>query len=85
MTIVMTEKNQITIPKRVTEVLGLKRGSMFNVEVHRHRIELIPLEVTEKQFTNEQYNKLNALSKSEKGTEKKVTSNMIHRLKKGHV
>ena len=83
MTIVMTEKNQVTIPKKITDILGLKRGAMFNVEVHKSRIELIPVEVKEISFSAGQYKKLENLSKLEKGQEKKVTSQFISHLKKG--
>ena len=83
MTIVMTAKNQVTIPKKITNVLRLKKGTMFNVEVHKSRIELIPVEVKEVSFSEEQYRKLEKLSKAEKGQERKVTSSMIRRMKKG--
>ena len=83
MTIVMTEKNQVTIPKKITNILGLKRGTMFNVEVHKSRIELVPVKVKEISFSAEQYKKLAKLSVLEKGQEKKVTPQTIRRLKKG--
>ena len=71
------------VQKKITNVLGLKRGAMFNVEVHKSRIELIPVEVKEISFSVEQYKKLDKLSKDEKGQEKKVSSTMIQRMKKG--
>ena len=83
MTIAMTEKHQITIPKRVAEVLGLHKGSLFDVEVHHNKIELIPLEVTRKSFTKEQYKKLAVLSRRERGLEQKATGGFIEDLKKG--
>lgn len=83
MTIMMTEKHQITIPKKIAEVLGLHRGSMFDVEVHRNRIELIPVETTKKAFTKDQYKKLEALSKAEQGLERRVARDYIEELKKG--
>jgi AbrB family looped-hinge helix DNA binding protein len=79
----MTEKHQITIPKKITDILGLGRGSIFNVEIHEHRIELIPLEPVEKVFTDEQYQKLDSLCQKEKGMEKKVTPSFIAKLKQG--
>ena len=85
MTIVMTEKNQVTIPKKITNVLGLKRGAMFNVEVHKSRIELIPVEVKEISFSSGQYKKLAKLSKAEKGQERKATSRFISGLKRGRI
>lgn len=79
----MTEKHQITIPKRIAEILGLKKGSIFDVQVYKNRIELIPVEVQEKTFTEEQYKKLDLLCQAEKGKEKKVTKEFIANLKKG--
>ena len=76
MTIVMTEKHQITIPKRIADALGLHKGSLFNVDVSDNKIELVPLEVTPKSFTREQYQKLALLSKKERGLERK--SNLSH-------
>ena len=83
MTITMTAKHQITIPSKITNVLGLRQGAIFSVEIVRNRIELIPLEVKPKVFTQEQYKKLDALSKREHGKEKKVTPEFIYNLKKG--
>ena len=85
MTITMTAKNQITIPKKITNALGLGKGSMFEVEVSRDRIGLIPLETKEKQFTDEEYVKLETLAIKEKGKEKHVTKRFIGNLKKGKI
>jgi len=85
MTIIMTAKNQITIPKKITDVLGLSKGTMFNVEISKNCIELIPLETKEKEFTDEEYRKLSALSAKENGKEKKVTKKFIEKLKKGNI
>ena len=82
MTITMTEKHQITIPKRVAETLGLEKGSLFEVEVHRNRIQLIPVEVKEKAFSEKDFAKLDKLSREEKGKEVRVTKSFIRRLKK---
>jgi len=79
----MTAKNQITIPKTITNALGLGRGAMFRIEISRRMIELIPLETKEKSFTDAQYAKLDFLATQEKGKEKRVTKNFIHNLKKG--
>ena len=83
MTITMTSKNQITIPKKITAVLGLRKGALFNIEVARNRIELIPLEIREKAFTAQEYHQLEALSRREKGLEKRMTKEFIGHLKKG--
>ena len=83
MTVRMTAKHQITIPKKVTDVLGLRKGSMFDIAVSKNRIELIPLETVEKVFTEEEYKKLETLSMKEKGKEKRVTRKFVENLKKG--
>lgn len=79
----MTAKHQITIPKRIADVLHLRKGCMFNIAIHKNRIELIPLKTTEMEFSDEAYKKLEALSVKEKGKEKKVTKRFIEKLKKG--
>jgi len=53
------------------------------VGVKGSRIELVPLEVTEKTLTPEDYQKLDCLSAQEKGKEEKVTKALIARLKSG--
>ena len=85
MTVTMTAKHQVTIPKKIANVLGLKQGSMFNVEIHDNRIELIPLETVEKEFSDEVYKKLDELCAKEKGQEKRVTKKFINSLKKGKI
>ena len=85
MTITMTAKNQITIPKKITNALGLGKGSMFEVEVSREGIELIPLETKERQFTDAEYVKLETLAAREKGKEKYVTKRLINNLIKGKI
>ena len=82
MTITMKVRNQITIPKKITSVLGLREGSMFNIGVSGNRIELIPLEVTEKVFTKEEYAKLDLLAQREHGKEKRVTKRFIKKLER---
>jgi AbrB family looped-hinge helix DNA binding protein len=82
MTITMKVRNQITIPKKITSVLGLREGSMFNIGVSGNRIELIPLEVTEKVFTKEEYAKFELLAQKERGKEKKVTKKYIKKLER---
>lgn len=83
MAVIMTAKHQITIPKKVADVLGLGKGSMFNITVSKNRIELIPLETVEKVFTEEEYKKLETLSIKEKGKEKRVTRKFVENLKRG--
>ena len=83
MTITMTSKNQITIPKKVTNALGLGSGSMFEVGFSKDGIELIPLETKERHFTDEEYAKLETLAVKENGKEKRATKKFIDNLKKG--
>ena len=83
MTITMTAKHQITIPKKITDALGLEKGAMFRVSVANDKIELIPLEIQEKVFSDEEYKKLESLSMKEKSKEKRVTKKFINKLKNG--
>ena len=81
MTITMTSKNQITIPKKIVNVLGLDKGSVLDIKITGHRIELIPVEMVEKVFTDEEYAKLDELTKHQKKKAKKVTRKFIENLK----
>ncbi|MDD5745691.1 MAG: AbrB/MazE/SpoVT family DNA-binding domain-containing protein [Candidatus Omnitrophica bacterium] len=83
MTITMSAKHQVTIPKKIAAILGLKRGSMFDVAVRNNRIELVPLETIVKEFSDEVYGKLEKLSQEERGKEKRVTKKFISALRKG--
>ena len=83
MTVIMTAKHQVTIPKKITSVLGLEEGALFDVEISKNRIELIPLEATERVFTKAEYAKLEALTAKERGRERKVSKTFIDSLKKG--
>ena len=81
MTITMTTKNQITLPKKIVDALRLRKGSLFDVKVTNHRIELVPLEVQRREFTDEEYEKLEKLYQKEKGSAKKVTKKFIENIK----
>lgn len=83
MTVTMTAKNQITIPKKITNALGLGKGTMFEIEVLKSGIELIPLEIKERGFTDTEYAKLETLDAQERGKEKRVTKRFVDDLKKG--
>ncbi len=85
MTITMTVKHQITIPKKITEVFGLKKGSIFDIKISKDGIELIPLETIRRVLTEEEYKKLDILSQKEGGKEKRLTKRFINNLKKGEV
>ena len=85
MTVVMTAKNQVTIPKKITNALGIGKGSMFEVEISKEGIELIPLETKERHFTDEEYAKLDTITTRERGKEKRVTRKFIDNLKNGEI
>ena len=78
MTITMTTKNQVTLPKKIVDALHLEKGAMFDIKVISNKIQLTPVEVVEKIFTDEEYEKLDALVKSQKGKAKKITKNYIN-------
>ena len=81
MTITMTTKNQITLPKRIVDTLSLHKGSLFDVKINDNRIELVPLEIKEREFTDEEYEKLEKLYQKEKGSGRKVTKKFIKSIK----
>ena len=78
MTVIMTAKHQITIPKKIADVLGLDKGTMFNIELKKNRIELIPLELQEKVFTDAEYKKLDLLVSEQKGKKRKLQKNTLN-------
>ena len=83
MTITMTSKNQITLPKRIVDALRLRKGSLFDVKVSHHRIELVPLEVSQREFTDADYARLDRLVKKEKKKGfKKATTEFINGITK---
>ena len=85
MTISMSEKHQVTIPSKIARVLDLKRGSLFDIVLKGSRIELIPLEIKEKKFTQAEYRKLDKLLAQEKKTKTKVTTAFIDKIRKGKI
>ncbi len=83
MTITMTSKNQITLPKKIVDTLHLRQGSLFDVKVRQNHIELVPLETSELTFTDEEYAKLDKLVREErKKGAKKMTTEFIKNLTK---
>lgn len=81
MTITMTSKNQITLPKKIVDTLRLRKGSLFDVNVKSSHIELIPLEVSQREFTDAEYEKLEKLYQKEKNSAKRVTKAYIDGIK----
>jgi AbrB family looped-hinge helix DNA binding protein len=80
MTITMTAKNQITLPKKLVNAMHLSEGALFNITVKNNRIELIPMEAVEKDFTDEEYAKLENIYQREKYSAKPVTLDYIESL-----
>jgi AbrB family looped-hinge helix DNA binding protein len=85
MTVMMTARNQITIPKKIAAQLHLGEGSLFDIQINGTRLELVPLETVERKFTDEEYAKLDELCRKERNTAKPVSSNLIKNLKTGKV
>jgi len=85
MTITMTSKNQVTIPKKIVDRFHLKRGTIFDIKIEANRIELIPMELVEKSYTEDEYKKLEELYNQEKSTVKPMGKGLIGKLKKGKV
>ena len=80
MTIIMSSKNQITIPKRLVKALQLNEGALFEINLKGNRLELIPVETIEKEFTDEEYAKMEAIYQREKHLVKKITQKDIDNL-----
>ena len=80
MTVTMSSKNQITIPKKITREFNLAEGALFDIQINGNRLELIPLETIEKVFTNEEYARMENLYQKEKHLAKKVTAKFIESL-----
>ena len=85
MTITMTSKNQVTIPKKIVDRFHLKRGTIFDIKIDSNRIELIPMELVEKTYTEQEYKKLEELYQNDKTTIKPMGKDLLKKLKKGKV
>jgi AbrB family looped-hinge helix DNA binding protein len=80
MTVRMSAKNQITIPAQIAKAIGAGKGSMFQVQLKAGKIELVPVEVVEKVFTDAEYRKMDALCKKGRKTAKPVSDDFIDSL-----
>lgn len=76
----MTTKNQVTLPKKIVDALRLHKGSLFDIKLSKNHIELVPVETKEKEFTEEDYKRMDKLFQKEKSTAKKVTKEFINRI-----
>ncbi|MBF0479931.1 MAG: AbrB/MazE/SpoVT family DNA-binding domain-containing protein [Candidatus Omnitrophica bacterium] len=79
MTITLTTKNQITLPKKIIDILSLRGGSLFDVRIARNKIELTPIDETKKTFSGEDFKHIDDLVKNEKRKAvKRVTKDYIN-------
>jgi AbrB family looped-hinge helix DNA binding protein len=85
MTITMTSKNQVTIPKKIVDRFNLKRGAIFDIKIDMNKIELIPMELVEKSYTEYEYKRLEELYQQEKHTVKPMSKDLIKKLKQGKI
>lgn len=85
MTITMTAKHQVTLPKQIADAFGFKKGTLFDVHVRKNIIELIPLEVKPKEWSLEDYKKMDQIFQAEQTKAKRVTKKFIAKIKKGYV
>lgn len=83
MTITMTSKNQVTIPKKIVDRFHLKRGTIFDIKIEANRIELIPMDLVEKSYSEDEYKNLEELYQQEKSTAKSMGKGLIRKLKNG--
>ena len=67
----LKEKNQITLPKSIVERLHLKKDELFEVDIKKNYIILIPVEVRPK-YTEKELEKISRLVKRGKKKAKTV-------------
>jgi AbrB family looped-hinge helix DNA binding protein len=83
MTITMSSKNQVTIPKKIVDRFHLTRGAIFDIKIDMNKIELIPMELIEKSYTEDEYKKFEEIYQQEKHAAKLMNKDLIKKLKKG--
>jgi AbrB family looped-hinge helix DNA binding protein len=64
-------KNQLTIPKSITEKFDIREGCLFSVEAQDNFIKLMPVEI-EPRWTPEELKTLDRIVEKEKGNGIKV-------------
>lgn len=67
----LKDKNQITLPKSIVERLRLTKNELFQVDVEKNYIILIPVEIKPR-YTNEELIKINKLVNKNKKKAKTV-------------
>lgn len=79
---VLTKKFQITLPKKIREILGVKSGERIGFIVEGNEVKIVPL----KSKLEENFGKLKAVSKPEnfkeirKFVEEEIAKNVIEEL-----
>ncbi len=79
---VLTKKFQITLPKKIREILGVKSGERIGFIVEGNEVKIVPL----KSKLEENFGKLNAVSKPEnfkeirEFVEEEIAKNVIEEL-----
>lgn len=58
-------KNQITLPKKIVKRLNLKPNELFQVDIEKNYIKLIPVELKPK-YTKKELKKIDEIVKKEK-------------------
>ena len=81
MVIKMTSKNQVTLPKAITERLHLKAGAYFKTVIQKNCIELIPVDFVEKKFSDEDFKKMDKIINKEWSQKKPLTKAYINKIK----
>ncbi len=66
-------KNQITLPKNIVERLHLKKDEIFQVDIEKNFIKLIPVELKPK-YTEKDLAKIDKIVKKEKRRAKTIKS-----------
>jgi antitoxin PrlF len=80
---VLTKKFQITLPKTIREILGVKSGERIGFIVEGNEVKIVPL----KSKLEENFGKVKAVSKPEKFkeirefVEEEIAKNVIEELK----
>jgi antitoxin PrlF len=80
---VLTKKFQITLPKRIRQILGVKSGERIGFIVEGNEVKIVPLKLK----LEENFGKVKAVSKPEKFkeirnfVEEEIAKNVIEELK----
>ncbi len=80
---VLTKKFQITLPKKIRQILGVKSGERIGFIVEGNEVKIVPL----KSKLEENFGKVKAVSKPEKFkeirefVEEEIAKNVIEELK----